>query len=224
MIALLTIGVLCSIVSAQNPQQNLPPDFGAIRGRVLNTEGHPVSGVQVNAAHAGPGPSDSLVLVTYTNRRGGFFFRRVIPAIYEVYAIKDEKDYRDISFLIDESGTATVTVYEGQVTRGVVVRLNMKRARLSARVVDAGTGQPIKNPTLFLCRNERFNYCPGTGTNQSNGQFRLLIPPITLRVKVTATDYEDWYYGNDGSKEQADVLHLAPGTTKELSISLRPIK
>src|SRR5207244_2872513 len=79
---------------------------------------------------------------------------------YQIYATKDQKGYEDISwifFYLSPPWTVEVTVKPHLVSKGIVVRMFSKKAKLKGSLVDAETSQPIKDATLFLCRKHRIS-------------------------------------------------------------------
>lgn len=203
---------------ARGSYQHSPSQFGAIRGRVLDPADKPVAAVWVYARTTGP--SGGGVLVTKSDESGAFFFREVPAGGYRVYATMDQSD---ISFLFFNSApwTATVSVHESRVTRGVTLRLYTNSATLLGRAQDQETGARVISATMFLYRDDNPNRWTSIGPRLPEHRFRVRVPNIPLKIKVSAPGYEDWYYGRDGSKEHAEALRLEPNSTKELNISLK---
>lgn len=202
------------------------PAYGAIEGRVLDEDGSPLPGAIVDIHPADETAIVGSLPVAYTDEQGRFFLDGVIPGTQMIYASKEEAGYPSsyLGFFIDPGIVPKVTVYNKQVTEGVVVRLGSKAARLVARIVDAETRQPIKDAEIILYRNENPDDYFSFGLNQSEGRFQRLIPSIILKMKVAAPGYEDWFYGEDGTQAKQGVIQVAPNTTKELLIALRHSK
>jgi len=216
----LALIVVCASSGISYSQRTSTPHFGSITGRVLDDTGKPVEGGKVSAETTGP--SAGGVYETFTDSSGRFRFAEIQADTYRLYATKDANGFKDVSwifFYLIAPWTAEVTVKEHQVSKGIMVRVFSKKAKLRGSLIDAETGQPIKDATLFLCRKDR-NSCVGVN-NDLGGRFHVLIPGIPLRARAYAPGYEDWYYGKDGSKENAESLQLDPNTIKELTIPLR---
>ncbi len=221
LITLLGLGLLYSMAPAQSTDQRIPAGFGAIEGRVVDADGSPVAGVKVYAEREGP---DGILPVVLTNKNGRFFLR-LVQWSYRVFAAKDVKGYEDVfTFSNFAPWVVNVSVHNSQVTRGIVVRLNTRQAKLVGQVKDAKTGKIIVNPKILLCREVQPKHCVGASTDaqSASNQFRLLIPSVPLGIKVSAPGYQDWYYGKDGSKEHAEPLKLDPNSMKEITVLLQP--
>lgn len=213
-------------VSSRIQRPESGPAYGAIEGRVLDAESNPLAGAMVDLH-----PIEETVIagslpVAYTDEQGRFFLDGVIPGTHMIYASKEEAGYSSsyLGFFIDPSVVPKVTVYNKQVTEGVILRLGSKAARLAARIVDAETNQPVEDAEVILYRTENPDDYFSFGLNQSGGRFQQLIPSLPLKMKVTAPGYEDWFYGENGTQEKQSVIEVAPNTTKELLIALRQSK
>jgi len=218
-LGILTLIVVCASSGISYSQRTSAPHFGSITGRVLDETGKPVARAKVSLTTTGPstGGYDTL-----TDSSGHFVFAEVQAGRYRVTASRDENAYRDISWIFFNlilPWTVEVSVREHQISTGIVVRMYSKKAKLTGSLVDAETGQSIQDATLWLCRKDR-NICTGVN-NEPTGGFLVLIPTIPLRARAYASGYQDWYYGKDGSKENAEALQLAPNTLRDLTIPLR---
>ena len=61
----------------------------------------------------------------------------------------------------------------------------------------------------------------GTGLGEeAAGKVTVLVPSMPIRIEIQAPGYEDWYYGGNGTSEQALSLCLVPGTTEEIEALL----
>jgi hypothetical protein len=202
------------------PQRHgdLPAGRGAVEGEVLDQNGHPLSGIRVYADRQGPG---GILPVTRTDKRGKFFLP-LEPGDYSVYAVREVMGYRDVSHELasNDSVVKRTTVSEGRRTGNLVIRLNTEMPRLLGRPVDAETSRPVANATILVCAEGGRKQCVGAGTTLPDHLFRLLLPPMSFNIKVSAPGYQDWYYGKDGSKEHAENLQLRPNTEKQLLIQL----
>ncbi|HEV2704589.1 MAG TPA: carboxypeptidase-like regulatory domain-containing protein [Pyrinomonadaceae bacterium] len=214
-------------VSTHNPREESGPAFGAIEGRVVDAAGQPLAGAVVEVRPADQMATSGALPVAYTNEEGRFFLDGVTPGTHMIYASKEDDGYPATFlafFVTDASAIPKVTVYNKQVTEGTLVRLGPKAARLFGRVVDARTGQPVEEAEIILYREDNPDNYFSFGLNADGGRFQRLIPSIGFRMKVSSPGYEDWYYSGTPAREQAEVIRVEPNTTKELLISLSPLK
>jgi hypothetical protein len=215
---------------SQSVDQDIPPGCGGIRGRVIDQNSVPVSGVRVYAMIANRPPrAESSDVYAISDEHGAFFLGCVEPGRNGVYTVKEDDYYPDTlltPFLDPRVGTA-VDVPDRQVVRGVEVQLPPKAGKLNVRVRDASSQKPIDGVILTICRSDDSVKLPGPEcrviTNLPESVFSQLLPTMAYMIKASAPGYDDWYYPN-GSKATAGALRLAPATTKNLVITLRPKK
>src|SRR6185369_16086677 len=60
-----------------------------------------------------------------------------------------------------------------------------------------------------------------TGMSEEPGTFKVVISAVPVGLELTASGYEDWRYGDDGSGQAAAVVVPEPGTSMELVLRLR---
>jgi len=227
-------------------QDHPEASFGAISGKVLYQNGKPVSGARV-CPIALDRPNPSIMPQSFTNEKGEFLVAGLRVGHYEVPAAKEDEGYPEmgpIFYGIDELAPRE-EVSAGKVTVGVVVRLGAKASRLVGRIENASTHQEVQagigfykaegpiHPAnamdgLYLTRTSGYR----SGESESGrvgtlgrGEFDILVPankPFLL--EVGAPGYEPWYYGTDGTKQNAAPIKVSEGATKKLLILLRPLK
>jgi len=207
--------------------QNVTHSSGTIAGRVLDAGWQPVSGAQVLVERSDI-PMGKLPFV-YTDEQGKFLIKDLATGTYMVYVAKEEDGYPPTYSAFHFVGPVDIpriTIDAQHVTPEVIIQMGPKAARVIGRIVDAITKKPIENAQIILRRIDNTDYSYLTGPNQleEKGAFKILVPSVPFTIKVSAPGYEDWYYGGNDSKEKAGALKLAPNTTKELLISLRPVK
>jgi hypothetical protein len=217
-------GFLASKTLSQNSPQT---EFsGVINGYVLNEEGRPVGKADVyaqptKAAWAGRLPSGR------SDSSGRFTIHVWHPTEYAVTAVKEKDGYPDTYNSFYGPPTVTwpiVTIGEWQTHHEVTVYLGPSLGRLTGKILDAETAQPIEivrmnlhhlnNPEKFISR----------GAEYPKGRYRLLVPVVPVKFKISVPGYQEWWYGADGSEERAEALQIEPGSTRELTIRLRPAK
>lgn len=210
--------------------EDLPPSAGSIAGMVLDDSGRPIAGATVNAIPASQSGAGVAPPVAFTSARtdasGRFLLENVTPGRYVLNAAKEDEGYPSTSLAFFAGGgrTTEIKVNERQAAQNVMVQLGPKAARLTGRVVDGVTGQPIANAEMTLTRADNPNNYHITGPNRPGADFQLMVPSAPFTLKVTAPGYEDWYFGKDGTRAQAAMIQIEPSTTRELVIALRPVK
>ncbi len=165
------------------------------------------------------------VPMTYTDERGVFEFKRLAPGTYKISVSKKEDGYPPTDFpfyAVGYPAVPEVSVAAGQTVSDVVVHLGPKAARLTGRVVDAATHRliPGRGVRIMLRRVDDPDNTYVTAPDAA-GKIDILAPPMPFTVEVSASGYETWRYGREGSGGGADSLQMKPAESRELKVSLR---
>jgi hypothetical protein len=219
------VGLLSFKIFSQTPQE---PDFsGVITGRVLNKDGRPVVKAEVCASPTmipwvGPLPCDE------SDSSGRFSIHIWRPAEYTIRAEKEKDGYpaTDNTFYGSQAFTPDlprVSLTEHQTRQEVTVRLGPRFGKLTGKVVDAQTGRSIEIVTVRLHHANTPTHYYSVGTIYRKGRLRILVPPVPIIFKISADGYQDWWYGADGTEGRAEALQVAPGSTRDMALSLQPI-
>lgn len=228
LVLVLLAGALAVSVPARTDQPVFPESVGAIRGRVLNKQGKPVSGARVVALPLSPG--GGLMPMTRTDKKGRFLFRGMSKKEYGLYAFKEEKGLIFAHHFSNDPRLVKVTLRDHESIKDVELQLLPRQARVLGQFVNSETGRPVETGQLRLCHFGVVS-CTGGGcdecvflpANRPQGGFWHLAPSnISLTLKVSVPGYEDWYYGNGSNRQEP--LVLAPGELKKLAITLRPVR
>ena len=176
-------------------------------------------GAQVTLDKVGSWGSTLLPVAT-TDEHGEFSFPELMVGEYKVNASKEEDGYPNTRFVLYSTGAEVVpqvTVYAGQVTSDVVVRLGPKAPKIVGKVVDAETGEPVGNAIMVISRpgEPRSRLMTGPNKEEVKGGFELLVPPVPVMIEISAPGYE---------KKQINSLQLSRGEARHLDISLRRAK
>jgi hypothetical protein len=200
---------------------------GEIRGRVVDAQGQPVPKAKLHVLKFGS-DFNGRVVFYMADAQGNFSIKGLAPGAYNVYVSAVEEGYADTDYLFysgKERSVPEAVVSEQQPTPFLTVHVGPKAANLAGHVVNAVTGAPIGNATMTFNRPESQLMFLTTSLNQPDvkGGFNFLLPSAPLTIKVTAPGYANWYYQNEGSRKQMDLLTLEPGRTKELIVRMRPL-
>ncbi|MGB7922766.1 MAG: carboxypeptidase regulatory-like domain-containing protein [Pyrinomonadaceae bacterium] len=201
---------------------------GEIRGRVVDALGQPVPKAKLHLGTSGSNPTGRIVFYR-ADEEGNFSIKGLPPGVYNVFSAKEEDGYPDtdmIFFSTNQTSVPQAVVSQQQPTAFVTVQLGSKSAMIAGSVVNAVTGAPIGNATMTFSRPENPLMTLTTSLNQPDvkGGFNFLLPSAPVTMTVTAPGYAVWNYRNEGSQKQMDLLTLEPGKTKELVVSMRPLR
>ena len=196
--------------------------YGAIEGRVLDEMGHPVSGAKVSSMILDYPPG--RLFSSETDAQGRFSLRYARPGRNAVYVGKEDEYYPDtfLSPFVDAKLIPIVNVVEQAVTEAVEVRLPPKGGKLVAQVIDAETQQPVNGARMTFCKADDPTKCSTINATSENAQFEKVVPPMRFTIKVSAPGYKDWYYKQGNSSVEQGKILLTSGSTKGLTILLRP--
>jgi len=193
-----------------------------ITGQVLDATGRIVPNAKVRARLTRHLPG--RIPSGHTDTEGNFSIIVRTPGTYRLYAGKEDLFYpiADSPFYdIDQIAPPEITVDDKEVINAGTVLLNSQGAKLTLRIIDADTDEPIKEAGIGFRRDDTDGNL-GTGIGQeSAGKVTVLVPSRPIRIEVQAAGYRDFNYGGDGTIEQAFSVYLRTGTTEELEIRLR---
>jgi hypothetical protein len=203
-----------------------------IEGRVINERGQPVSGAAV-VAMSNDGPINGRLPETTTDKSGGFSLKDVKPGTNNLHAYKEDEGYPNTIFAVFSIGrdVPMVNVVQGQITKDVIVRLGPKAGKLAGKVIDANTGQSLKEVAITVFNNDDLNdpyrsFGFSRMVTQTALGFQLLVPSVPFRVKISAPDYDSWDGTGDAKQsgvipKKPDTMLVEPGQIHELMVSLR---
>lgn len=220
-VSAIVIGALLALAQAQEPARS--QNAFSISGYVLDMKGNLVSGAEV---HASPIDRGGLEQMRYTEA-GRFNLPVAGRGTYAVYCSKNGQGHSDISealLKLDPEGVPQVVVSEKSPEPVTMVRLGSSSAKLSIRLIDTATGSPLEKAQLVIRRddNPMIQYRRSLTSFDKNGEIKLILPTLSLRLQISAPGYEDWSYTN--VTDQNRVLILGPNETREMTVALTAIK
>jgi len=214
--------ILLWLFSLAEPQgfseQNLPPSFGVVQGRVVDELGKPLAGARVYAepVDVRDSPTGKLHFVM-TKDDGDFTLEQVAPGMNVICASKEEAFYPDTgaaALATDLTALPRVRVKEGGLTPGVTVVLT-KGGKLTGSILNSLNGEPVKNSRIRLSRSDDPRLYISTGPDEQ-ARFQFVVPSKAFRLQVTAPGYKTW-----NSDDHGAAILVQPESTKELSIRLQ---
>ena len=197
-------------------------DVHAIKGRVVDGQGNPVEAIEVFAA-----PTSGILLGSQTNKEGYFSITGLDEGTYQVYT--REKDGPCCPWSPFYSGglptqsVATVTVLKDQIAPHIVLETAPKLARLTGRVLDSQTNEPILDSQIILRRVDNPDYYYKTGPHEK-GDFVIPVPLVPITIEVVSEQHERWNYVRDDLPRVAtrvDSIKLNRGESRKLEVRLR---
>lgn len=197
-----------------------PSGYGTVQGKVVDELGKPLSGVKVYAetVKAEGAPTGKLLFVL-TNENGDFTLDHVFAGENVICASKEEAFYPDTgtaALATDLSALPRVDVEEGKLTPNITVRI-IKGAKLTGSILDAVSGEPVKDSRLRLTRGDDPRLYISTGPDEQ-AHFEFVVPSKPFRLEVTASGYKTWRSSDNGG-----IILAEPESIKEFSIQLQRI-
>jgi hypothetical protein len=206
--------ILCTAASART---NEPAQL--ILGQVFNAEGLPVSNARVIAYPVMP--LEGVLPAAVSDKEGRFSIAVEQMGKFVLAASKMEEGYPNPvnAFYNPTPDALTEVMVEGnQAPPFVTIRLGAKAGKITGRIVDAETNQPVGEVRISLCRVQAPNYCQRHTAQQPLERFQFLVPAVPFTMHVSAPGYEDWY-GNDGTRPE--LFQVAADSVREFNISLQ---
>ncbi|HXG06807.1 MAG TPA: carboxypeptidase-like regulatory domain-containing protein [Nitrososphaera sp.] len=170
------------------PQVSKQGPFSAtITGQVQDENGQPVPNAKV-LARLMPHPLRTIPSA-YTDPDGKFSIIVRIIGTYRLYAGKEELFYPITShdfYDVDQIVPPEVAIGDERAFDAGIVRLNSQAARLTLRVIDAETGEPIKDGFINFRRSDNLAWT-GTGLGEeSAGKVTMLVPAMPIKLEILA--------------------------------------
>ncbi len=192
------IGMTLPVAFPQKPQSENSPETvasgcGGLIGYVLGYDGSPVANAEVYVTIMNDAPFVGTRPSATTDKNGRFFIGNAKPGLNKVFAFKEEDGYPDQSFPMYQDAALPppeLNIREGEIARGVLIRLERKWDKLIVTVVDADTRNSIHNSTLTLYSIDNPKV-KTSFTSDSKGKFQVLIPSVPASFRIRADRYEE---------------------------------
>jgi hypothetical protein len=212
--------LVAGAISAGPSEQRTSPGLGAVEGRVVDTQTErPVPGARV-ILEPDDAPASGKLMSVLSDAQGNFYANDVSPGKYVVPAAKEDENYPNAdhaAFAADLTALPRVLVREGEVTRGVVIRME-KGGKLLGLVLDAQTRQPMVASRIRLTRIDDPRLWIEAGPDET-GHFQFVVPTRPFRLVVSAPGYRTWNF-RGGGEGQSEVLLLKPESIQNVPVML----
>jgi hypothetical protein len=196
---------------------------GVLKGIVVNEDGVPVSGAEVDADDVAPSPGNKALRLALTDTVGEFTFNPIKFGTYKLFALKPEAGYPDTKFEIYAESYHKVTVTISPASPNALVRIEVgpKAGAIRLLVTDRATHKTIPNPTVILRR-------PDTGVwvsaSQTGDSLFLLPPGIPTLLTINAEGYRSWSPYNTENPSSPALLKVDPGEEIEITAELQSVR
>src|SRR5438067_2023218 len=172
----LTTLVLTCFAPAKESRHRIPAGSGVVQGRVVDARDRPVAGIKVYAEREGP---DGIMPVIATNKRGRFSLK-LLSGKYRLFVVTENAG-SDLSWRLFNVAPwiANIVVHDGRVTGGIILRWNLKQARIIGIAKDADTGGAVMKTGMLICLVDAPSACVETsiaGVTPRYQTFRRIVP------------------------------------------------
>ena len=186
-----------------------------IEGRVINERGLPVNRATVHSFLLDRPPrARGGEVRTETDQNGTFSLSCVDAGLNGVYVGKEDEYYPDtlLTPFIDAKSIPLVSVPGGRFTKHLEIRIGPKGGRITGKIFDSISHQPIDSAILTICQTSHPKNCRPLNANLTREGFSQLLPAWTFMVKALAPGYE---------AGTSILVELKPSSVKTLMIPLK---
>ncbi len=228
---ILTLLLLWSMGTGQQPSPLAANVVGVIKGTVVDPSGKPVEGAVVHESSNDGRPLGGRLFRTSTTTdvEGNFVLDQVIPAEKVViWAYKYSDYYEDVMepFTFNRPKNLKIPEVEvkpGQTITGVRIQLAQKVGKVHLDVRDADSKELVHGVFIQWCRK---GYAPKYCINGSgpSDYERLISLGVGISIKIEADDgqHEKWEYRDP--KTGSPYFRAKSGETETMNIYLRKKK
>jgi len=195
---------------------------GVISARVFDQNGSPVAGAVVEME-----PSDGRVVAgavpeCLTDESGACSCDKMQFGKYRATAMKTADRYPDQTFGLygHDKKPLVVEITPETPVATASITLGPKAASIALKVVEDGTGLPVKSPSVTLRLAESPNVFLSVGSNLNSN---ILVPPDEdILVEVSAEGHKSWQLETQPGATHANALHLHSEEKRDFTVRLQP--
>lgn len=210
---MLVSGLLLVLLAAVASQQS-KPTIGSIQGIVFDGDGKPLAGATVYGL---PEQNMDREFDATSDAAGKFVLNDLPVGDVYVSAFKESawypRDFFAFFMSASEKPPNKVTVKAGETTKGVIIQLGQRAARLNLEITDQNGKLLEQGVALNFTRPDQPER---PFSSSATAKESLLVPAVPFRLTVEAKGYKPWRTGG--------LLILKPEETRSLSIRLEPVE
>lgn len=189
-----------------------PIGLGCLRGRVMDADGQPVAGVEVQPRVM----NDSLnskAFTVKTNQDGEFEMNEMPPGTYEFFVHSQEMGYSSMSMLEKDGRPPQVEVRGSETCAEVTVNLSEPNGKLTVDVIDAITQAPLEH-----FRFEVKSTVPKWWWSEGKEWSREVQMPLgrEFSLQAEAEGYE--------TSQPMPLVPFKSGEVRKIRIALQPVQ
>jgi Carboxypeptidase regulatory-like domain len=199
--------------------QTAAPNYGSVRGIVLDSEGKPLPDAIVYAL---PQQDMRKQIDASTDAEGKFEINNLPPGTFYLSAYKETAGYpyNFFSFYMmpHEKVPLAVEVRSGAVSNNVTLQLGEKAAYLTIVVTtDDGSALSDGIQLVFSRPDLPGSYQRGASSRAEH----IPVPPVPFRLVVEAAGFQPWHYRSEEGQPESGLISLSSGQSLALSVRLK---
>lgn len=216
---LAVIGLAVGVIPLMRSQT--PADWATVTGRVLDSDGRPVSGARISIFPLDVSLSGGMPSQPTTDSDGKYRLRSpAYPGRTRLCAVKESAGYPNLQYALFVSSAdgamPEVSLTSGGHLENVDIHLGHPDGTIEGTVLDATTHAPVSKAQITLHRSD--NDSMSSATLPPDGTFFYALPPNPIEITIRAPGYLQWTYKDEHST--ANRLVLGSSEHREITIEL----
>lgn len=190
---------------------------GAITGIVIDENGKPISGAEIDADEIVQGPGSKLIRLALSDSSGLFRFEPVKFGSYKLFGLKPESWYPDTKFelYVGQYHPVVVTLSTTQPSANTTLQLGPKSGIVRLTILDQRELRPVTNSVVEI-RRVGSDVWISTSLSEEG---TILVPPDTpVQLTVRAAGFTPQKRGDPNEPQSGPPVSLHSG--EELKINM----